>query len=98
MRPRKATAPQPPQERSFTEPPPYASKGRGRPGYSESPAGRQGYPLGATLSLIEELQEHGKTTVTDLSKNMSKCYQKIDRILTKLSKLSEFWHLSVKKG
>jgi hypothetical protein len=62
LRPRKATAPQPPQERSFTEPPPYGPKGRGRPGYSESPAGRPGYPLGATLSLIEELQEHGKTT------------------------------------
>jgi hypothetical protein len=62
MRPIKATAPQPPQEKSFTEPPPYASAGRGRPGYSESPAGRPGYPLGATLSLIEELQEHGKTT------------------------------------
>jgi hypothetical protein len=33
---------------------------------SESPAGRPGYPLGATLSLIEELQEHGKTTAGHL--------------------------------
>jgi hypothetical protein len=66
MRPRKATAPQPPQEKSFTEPPPYASAGRGRPGYSESPAGRPGYPLGAKLSLIEELQEHRKTTAGHL--------------------------------
>jgi hypothetical protein len=32
QRPGKATAPQPPQERSVTEPPPYVSKGRGRPG------------------------------------------------------------------
>jgi hypothetical protein len=62
MRPRKATAPHSPQEKSFSQPPPYTSAGRGRPGYSESPAGRPGYPLGATLSLIEELQEHGKST------------------------------------
>jgi hypothetical protein len=63
QRPRKATAPQPPWEKSVTRPPPpYAGKGRGRPGYSESPAERPGYPLGATMSLIEEMQEHARTT------------------------------------
>jgi hypothetical protein len=62
QRPGKATAPQPPKEKSVTGPPPYAAKGRGRPGYSESPARSPGYPLGATLSLIEELQAHEKTT------------------------------------
>jgi hypothetical protein len=62
QRPGKATAPQPPWEKLVTGPPPYAAKGRGRPGYSESPAGRPGYPFGATMSLIEELQEHERTT------------------------------------
>jgi hypothetical protein len=62
QRPGKAMAPQPPQEQSVKGPPPYAAKIRGRPGYSESPAGRPGYPLGATMSLIEELQEHNRTT------------------------------------
>jgi hypothetical protein len=66
QRPGKATAPQPPQEKLVTGPPPYAAKGRGRPGYSESPAGRPGYPLGATMSLIEELQEHERTTTGHL--------------------------------
>jgi hypothetical protein len=66
MRPRKPTAPQPPQKESFSQPPSYASAGRGRPGYSESPAGRPGYLLGAPLSLIEELQEHGISTAGHL--------------------------------
>jgi hypothetical protein len=62
MRPRKPTAPQPPQKESFSQPPSYASAGRGCPGYSESPAGRPGYSLGAPLSLVAELQEHGIST------------------------------------
>jgi hypothetical protein len=62
QRPGKATAPQPPWERVTAGPPPYAGKGRGRPGYRESPAGRPGCPLGATVSLIEEMQEHARTT------------------------------------
>jgi hypothetical protein len=60
--PGKATAPQPLWEKVIGGPPPYAGKGRGRPGYSESPAGRPGYPLGATMLLIEEMQEHARTT------------------------------------
>jgi hypothetical protein len=62
IKPRNPTAPQPPQKESFSQPPSYASAGRGRPGYSESPAGRPGYSLGARLSLVAELQEHGRST------------------------------------
>jgi hypothetical protein len=51
-RPEKATAPQPPW------PPPYAGKGRGRPPVSPGP----GCPLGATSSLIAEMQEHARRT------------------------------------
>jgi hypothetical protein len=62
MRPRKLKAPQPPQKESFSQPPSYASAGRGRPGYSESPTGRPGYSLGSPLSLVEDMQEHGIST------------------------------------
>jgi hypothetical protein len=58
QRPEKATAPQPPWERVTAGPPPYAGKGRGRP--PVSPGG--GHPLGATSSLIAEMQEHARTT------------------------------------
>jgi hypothetical protein len=60
QRPEKATAPQPPWERVTAGPPPYAGKGRGRP--PVSPGGRPGCPLGATVSLGEEMQEHARTT------------------------------------
>jgi hypothetical protein len=65
MRPRKPTAPQPPQSESYSQPPSYAAVGRGRPSYAEtsqSPTGRPGASLGAPLSLIAELQEHGTST------------------------------------
>jgi hypothetical protein len=67
IRPRKPTAPQPPQTESYNHPgpPSYAAAGRGRPGYAEtpqSPTGRPGYSLGALLSLVAELQEHGTST------------------------------------
>jgi hypothetical protein len=60
QRPEKATAPQPPWERVNAGPPPYAGKGRGRP--PVSPGERPGCPLGATSSLIAEMQEHARTT------------------------------------
>jgi hypothetical protein len=50
--PKKATAPQPPWNRVTAGPPPYAGKGRGRPPVSSGP----GCPLGATSSLIAEMQ------------------------------------------
>jgi hypothetical protein len=61
--PKKPTAPQPPSYRQPV-PPLYAAAGRGRPGYStpQSPAGRPGYSLGATASLVAGLQEHGAST------------------------------------
>jgi hypothetical protein len=65
-RPRKPTAPQPPQPASYKQPgpPPYAAAGRGRPGYvtPQSPDGRPGYYLGASPSLIAGLQEHEAST------------------------------------
>jgi hypothetical protein len=57
-RPLKATAPQPPGDRVTAGPPPYAGQGRGRPPVSSGP----GCPLGATSSLIAEMQEHARTT------------------------------------
>jgi hypothetical protein len=67
MRPRKPTAPQPAQTESYSHsgPPSYAAIGRGRPNYAEtpqSPTGKPGYSLGAPLSLVAELQEHGTST------------------------------------
>jgi hypothetical protein len=57
-RPEKATAPQPTWDRVTAGPPPYAGQGRGRPPVSSGP----GCPLGATSSLIAEMQEHARTT------------------------------------
>jgi hypothetical protein len=65
MRPRKPMAPQPPQTESYSQPPSYATAGRGRPGYAEtpqSPTRRTGASLGVPLSLVAELQEHGIST------------------------------------
>jgi hypothetical protein len=61
-RPRKPTALQPP---SYRPPvlPPYAAAGRGQPGYStSSPAGRPGYSLGASPSLVTDLQANKEST------------------------------------
>jgi hypothetical protein len=56
-RPRKPTAPQPPSYRQPQVPPPYAGPGSGRPGYRTSLlAGRPGYSLGASPSLVTDLQ------------------------------------------
>jgi hypothetical protein len=61
-RPRKPTVPQPPSYRQPV-PPPYAAAGRGRRGYStSSPAGRPGYSLGASPSLVTGLQENEAST------------------------------------
>jgi hypothetical protein len=62
-RPRKPTAPQPASYKQ-PGPPPYAAAGRGRPGYAtpQSPDGRPGYSLGASLSMIAGLQEHEAST------------------------------------
>jgi hypothetical protein len=57
-RPAKAQAPQPPWDRVTVGPQPYAGQGRGRPPVSPGP----GCPLGATSSLIAEMQEHARTT------------------------------------
>jgi hypothetical protein len=57
-RPAKAQAPQPPWDRVTAGPPPYAGQGRVRPPVSSGP----GCPLGATSSLIAEMQEHARTT------------------------------------
>jgi hypothetical protein len=84
QRPEKATAPQPPWERVTAGPPPYAGKVRGRP--PVSPGGRQGCPLGATVSLIEEMQEHARTTTghslvmneTDLHKEGARALEGFD--------------------
>jgi hypothetical protein len=66
-RPRKPTAPQPPQPETYkqTGPPSYAAAGRGRTGYAETPQSpdeRSGYSLGASPSLIAGLQEHEAST------------------------------------
>jgi hypothetical protein len=61
-RPRKPTALQPPSYRQPV-PPPYAAAGRRQPGYSTSlPAGRPGYSLGASPSLVAGLQENKAST------------------------------------
>jgi hypothetical protein len=66
-RPRKPTAPQPPSYR-HPVPPPYAAAGRGRPGYrTSSPAGRPGYSLGASPSLVQDLQENEESTAAHAS-------------------------------
>jgi hypothetical protein len=57
-RPEKAKAPQTPWDRVTAGPPPYTGQGRGRPPVSSGP----GCPLGATSSLIAEMQEHARTT------------------------------------
>jgi hypothetical protein len=65
MRPRKPTAPQPPQTESYSQPPSYATAGRGRPGYAETPQSPTGIPgasLGVPLSVVAELQKHGIST------------------------------------
>jgi hypothetical protein len=57
------TAPQPPSYRPPHVPPPYARPGAGRPGYAtSSPAGRPGYSLGASPSLVTDLQANEETT------------------------------------
>jgi hypothetical protein len=57
------TAPQPPTYREPQVPPPYAGPGSGRPGYrTSSPAGRPGYSLGASPSLVTDLQANEETT------------------------------------
>jgi hypothetical protein len=63
QQPKKPTAPQPPSYRR-PEPPTYAAAGRGCPGYStpQSPAGRPGYFLGVSASLVAGLQEHEAST------------------------------------
>jgi hypothetical protein len=62
-RPRKPTAPQPPSYRQPQVPLPYAGPGSGRPGYRTSPpAGRLGYSLGASPSLVTDLQANKEST------------------------------------
>jgi hypothetical protein len=61
------TAPQPPSYRKPQVPPPYAGPGSGRPGYrTSSPAGRPGYSLGASPSLVTDLRANKETTAGHL--------------------------------
>jgi hypothetical protein len=61
-RPRKPTAPQPPSYRQPV-PPPYAAPGSGKPGYrTSSPTGRPVYSLGASPSLVMDLQANKEST------------------------------------
>jgi hypothetical protein len=54
---------QPPTYRPPHVPPPYARPGAGQPGYStSSPAGRPGYSLGASPSLVTDLQATEETS------------------------------------
>jgi hypothetical protein len=65
-RPRKLTAPQPPSYRQPV-PTPYAAPGSGQPGYRTSlPAGRPGYSLGASPSLVTDLQANKESTAGHL--------------------------------
>jgi hypothetical protein len=57
-RPRKPTAPQPQRDSVTAAPAPYAAQRRGRAPVSSEP----GCPLGATASLIMEMEEHTRTT------------------------------------
>jgi hypothetical protein len=63
IRPRKPTAPQPPQTETYSQPgpPSYTAAGRGRPGYAATPQS-PGYSLGAMQSLIAGLREHKAST------------------------------------
>jgi hypothetical protein len=57
------SAPQPPSYRLPQVPPPYAGPGSGRPGYRTSlSAGRPGYLLGASPSLVTDLRANEETT------------------------------------